>query len=132
MHKSHYVIHNQFLDSLNYIYLFGYGYIYAPFINTINLIFYQAFIYLPIRLIYRWIRTKLLYRWGRLSWQWWLILFCGHWNEPERRPGKINGTYWMHIHEDMNTITGQLNKLQQSCKRLDQRRFYRNDYDAEI
>ena len=132
MHKSHYVIHNQFLDSLNYIYLFGYRYLYAPFINAINFIFYQAFIYLPIWLRYRWIRMKLLYRWGRLSWQWWLILFYGHWNEPERRPGKINGTYWMHIYEDMYTITGQLNNLQRSRKRLDRRRFYRNDYEAEI
>ena len=61
MHNDHHVIHNHFLDALNYIYLFGYHYFYAPYLNAVNFIFYHTFIYLPVWTIYRWIRMKLLY-----------------------------------------------------------------------
>lgn len=132
MHKSHHVIHHQFLDSLTYIYLFGYNYLYATFINAVDFIFYHLFVYLPIWLRYRWKRLKLLYRWGRLSWQWWLILFCGHWNEPERRPGKINGTYWMHIHEDLYAISGNLKALNRRSRKLDAKMNSAYEYSAEI
>ena len=132
MHKDHHVIHNHFLDALNYIYLFGYHYFYAPYLNAVNFIFYHTFIYLPVWTRYRWIRVKLLYRCGRLSWQWWLILFCGYWNEPERKPGKINGIYWMHIHADMYAISDQLKTLSRSRKKLDRSRIYDSDYSDKI
>ena len=131
-HKSHITTKNRFLAILNSIYLFGYNCFYVPYLNAMDFILYQIFIYLPIWIRYRWIRTKLIYRWGRLSWQWWLILFCGHWNEPEPRPGKINGTYWMHVREDMYFISDQLKELNRFLKRLDRSYVYRNRFSVQI
>ena len=42
-------------------------------------------------------RAQFLYRKSKLSWWWWLLIITSYWNEPERRPGKENGTYWMLV-----------------------------------
>ena len=39
--------------------------------------------------------------WSILSWKWWLILMSAYWSEPPKRPGKVNGTYWMNIKADL-------------------------------
>jgi hypothetical protein len=45
-------------------------------------------------------RAYFLCRWLALSMDWWTILISGYYFEPEMRPGKFNGTYWMHIRAD--------------------------------
>ena len=40
-------------------------------------------------------RAQIFHRESKLGWWWWLLIITSCWNEPERRPGKENGTYWM-------------------------------------
>ena len=55
---------------------------------------------MPDTYFYWKMRAHFLYRWLALSMDWWLILIDGYYFEPEKRPCKFNGTYWMHVRAD--------------------------------
>ena len=127
-HKSHHTIHIGFMNVLHFIWKSSCNYIFDPWWRLYCFYTYQIYIYLPIWLRYRRLRIMMLYRWLRLSWFWWLTLFNGHWYEPRRRPGKMNGTYWMHNREDLYNLSSQFKELQRWRRRLDNSVVYENDY----
>ena len=51
--------------------------------------------------------------WSILGIKWWLILLSAYWNEPMERPGKVNGTYWMHVKADIYHIKAELKESKQ-------------------
>jgi len=65
-------------------------------------------------------RAHFFYQESKLSWWWWLLIISAYWNEPKRRPGKANGTYWMLVRAEQYEILAE-------CKSLarDRRRFER-------
>ena len=128
MHRSHISIHLVFMNMLQFIWRCTCNYFFGQMNAIYRFLLYQIFIYLPHWLIYRTIRLRLSLRWRRLSWVWWWTVFRGHWYEPQRKPGKINGTYWMHNREDLYALSSQFKELQRFRRRLDNRAIYNNTY----
>ena len=56
-------------------------------------------------------RAHFFYQKSKLSWWWWLLLITLYWNEPERRPGKENGTYWMLVRAEKYDIIEECKNL---------------------
>ena len=67
--------------------------------------------YLPLRCRCTCIEIKRNISWSILSCKWWLILLSAHWNEPIKRPGKVNGTYWMNVKADLNQLKADLKEI---------------------
>ena len=73
---------------------------------------------------YYFIRAQLFFRSTHLSWNWWLIIITAHWQEPPLRPGKFNGTYWMHHRADKFELLAQFKEIDRERKQLDTHSLY--------
>lgn len=60
-------------------------------------------------------------QWARLTWQWWQALIFGIWYAPPHpESGRtFNGTYWMHVNEDLYQLQKQFKQLRRERRRLD-------------
>ena len=70
-------------------------------------------------------RAQFFYRKSKLSWWWWLLIITSYWNEPERRLGKENGTYWMLVRSEQYEIIVECKNLARVCRQF--KRFYKFD-----
>ena len=87
--------------------------------STFGLIFYQIYIYLPVWTQYQILQFKLHRRWVKLSISWWLIVIISKWKEPPMNPGKqVNGTYWMHVREDLYSLKADFKEIARRKRRL--------------
>ena len=68
-------------------------------------------------------RAYFLQRWLALSSEWWLIIIAGHYFEPEVRPGKVNGTYWMHVRADQYAVSATLKEIKHARKKAWERKL---------
>ena len=78
----------------------------------------------PSFINYYFIRAQLFFRSTHLSWNWWLIIITAHWQEPPLRPGKFNGTYWMHHRADKFELLAQFKEIDRERKQLDAHSLY--------
>ena len=74
--------------------------------------------------------AQFFYQESKLSWWWWLLIITSYWNEPERRPGKENGAYWMLVRAEQYEILAECKNLARD--RCQFKRFYKFDgpYEA--
>ena len=81
---------------------FAHAYIISPLMASVAISWYQIFIYIPIWIQYRLLAGQLSITWWILTLCWWITLITAYWDEPLLKPGKkFNGTYWMHVKEDL-------------------------------
>ena len=100
---------------------------YCDIINAMNCMFYKlatllswTFYHLvPDSFLYWKMRAYFLQRWLALSSEWWLIIIAGHYFEPEARPGKVNGTYWMHVRADQSAVSATCKEIKHARKKLE-------------
>ena len=89
--------------------------------------YWLFFTFLPDTISY-W--TTLCHRYWQLSWWWWILLFASHWNEPKRRPGNINGTYWMNVRAYQHEILSEFKDLKRRHRALDYRSIFAEVYEV--
>jgi len=73
---------------------------------------------------YHFSRAQLLFRYTHLSWNWWLVIISAHWQEPPLRPGKFNGTYWMHHRADKYELLALFKDIKLERRKLDTNSLY--------
>ena len=74
--------------------------------------------------------ARLCHWYWQLSWWWWLLLFASHWNDPKRRPGIINVTYWTNFRADQHEILPDFKDLKRRNQALDSRSIFAEVYEV--
>ena len=88
----------------------GYIFLRTMCLSFLEYIHHEIY-YLPLRCRCTCIEIKRNISWSILNCKWWLILLSAHWNEPIKRPGKVNGTYWMNVKADLNQLKADLKEI---------------------
>ena len=97
---------------------------------VLRFIYYQVYIYLPCWVEYQVLRFWYWCRWLHLTWLWWTVLISSYWNEPPpRKNGKFNGTYWMHVCEDLHQLRRCYQDLERSQSRFCWQPCFQNFYE---